>query len=676
MKHLTRSDLSNFRYLSQGLASPNRRYLAYKLSRVDVEKNSYPSHLRVWDSETQRDLKMTSEAIGSTYTWLDDEHLLFVANREEGSAESKKTQVYCLSLHGGEAEHWATIDLPVIGLEVVDQNRLLLQVAMNGDELKAKEAQDEALEKKLEEEAKDECVVIEEAPFWSDGGSYTAGSWAGLYLYTHADGSVERLTSLDERVYLADVKRNGKGEVTDFLALAFPIHVYFKFYSKLYQYELATRTQTQVLAPEPYLSQDCFMMHSAHYLNEGLFVVANNQSKYGLNQNNSFYRYQNGQWSLIREDGHLGDSVGADVSLGGGAILSLSEDKQFVDYICTEGTSSRLYRVELKSGEKQVLQTEVGAVRSMERLRDGLYFVGLRGLKAEELYRLEADGRETQLTQHNAWLNEYERSTPKSLFFEYKGERQEGFVLVPINSDEAKAPALLCIHGGPKTVYGQILHHEMQMLVAQGYYVFYTNPRGSDGYGDDWADIRGRYGEIDYEQLMAFTDAVLEAYPSIDAKRLGVMGGSYGGFMTNWITSHTTRFSAACTQRSISNWFSMYGLSDIGYFFTQDQTAANPWDNPEKLWAQSPLNYVRAVKTPTLIIHSDADYRCPLAEGQQWLTALKLNRVEARLVVFRGANHNLSRTGKPKQRLRRLSEIESWFARHLGACPVEKQVVE
>ena len=160
------------------------------------------------------------------------------------------------------------------------------------------------------------------------------------------------------------------------------------------------------------------------------------------------------------------------------------------------------------------------------------------------------------------------------------------------------------------------------------------------------------------------TKYVLEKYP-IDKARIGVTGGSYGGYMTNWIIGHTDRFKCAASQRSISNWISKFGTTDIGYYFNADQNQATPWINHDKLWWHSPLKYADKAKTPTLFIHSEEDYRCWLAEGLQMFTALKYHGVEARLCMFRGENHELSRSGKPKHRIRRLTEITNWFEKYL-----------
>jgi len=139
-------------------------------------------------------------------------------------------------------------------------------------------------------------------------------------------------------------------------------------------------------------------------------------------------------------------------------------------------------------------------------------------------------------------------------------------------------------------------------VLFRSYFVFFTNPLGSDGRGNEFADITGKHGGIDFECCMALTDEVLKRYPQVDEKHLGVMGGSYGGFMTNWVIGNTTRFAAACSQRSISNWVSKCMTTDIGYYFNMDQIKADPWNSQEKMWQHSPLKYANMAKTPTLFI--------------------------------------------------------------------------
>ena len=164
---------------------------------------------------------------------------------------------------------------------------------------------------------------------------------------------------------------------------------------------------------------------------------------------------------------------------------------------------------------------------------------------------------------------------------------------------------------------------------------------------------------------MDFTDFVLDHEPDIDRDRVGVTGGSYGGFMTNWIIGHTDRFKAAASQRSIANWISFEYMSDIGHTFPKDNQAVFACEDVDKLWFHSPIKYIENCKTPTLFVHSDADYRCNVAEGMQMFAALKILGVESRMCVIKGENHELSRSGRPRNRIVRMREILSWMDQHL-----------
>ena len=214
-------------------------------------------------------------------------------------------------------------------------------------------------------------------------------------------------------------------------------------------------------------------------------------------------------------------------------------------------------------------------------------------------------------------------------------------------------------------MYGKTFFYEMQLLAAQGYGVLYVNPRGSHGYSQSFVDgVRGNDGGGDYEDIMAGLDHALASYDWIDDNRLGVTGGSYGGFMTNWIVGHTNRFKAAVTQRSISNWISFFGVSDIGYYFSEWQHFAD-MKSVDKLWEFSPLKYAENVETPLLILHSEKDFRCPIEQAEQFYITLKSLGKEVGFVRFPESDHNLSRTGLPNLRIARLTQIVEWFKKYL-----------
>ncbi|CAN5254643.1 S9 family peptidase [soil metagenome] len=235
-----------------------------------------------------------------------------------------------------------------------------------------------------------------------------------------------------------------------------------------------------------------------------------------------------------------------------------------------------------------------------------------------------------------------------------------GWVLEP--DAEGPHPALLMIHGGPFTQYGSAVFDEAQVLVDAGYLVLMCNPRGAAGYGEDHARaILGAMGTVDLTDVLAFVNGAIEAMPSIDPERLGILGGSYGGYLTAWTIAHDHRFVAAIVERGFLDPVLFDGTSDIGSFFGQ----AYAGTDPDLVRAQSPQAVVGQVTTPTLVIHSAEDLRCPLSQGERYFAALKRQGVPTELLIFPGENHELTRSGRPRHRLQRFEAVLEWWSRYL-----------
>ncbi len=265
-------------------------------------------------------------------------------------------------------------------------------------------------------------------------------------------------------------------------------------------------------------------------------------------------------------------------------------------------------------------------------------------------------------------LMELNLSKPESFIFQSPdGLEIEGWMMKPIDFEPSKKyPAVLEIHGGPAVTYGMAFFHEFQVLASKGYGVFYCNPRGSLGYGEWFAQqVIEDQGGMDYQDIMALRN-VMDGVGWVDTSKVGVTGGSYGGFMTNWIVGHTDKFAAAVTQRSISNWYTKYGTSDIGFYGNKKGMGNRDlWDSEGWLMERSPIRYVPNVKTPILILHSEQDYRCPMEQAEQWYVALKRLGKTVEFVRFQGENHELSRSGKPWNRKERLAHMLRWFDQYL-----------
>jgi dipeptidyl aminopeptidase/acylaminoacyl peptidase len=294
----------------------------------------------------------------------------------------------------------------------------------------------------------------------------------------------------------------------------------------------------------------------------------------------------------------------------------------------------------------------------------------------DDLYVANLDGKgERQLTHLNTalWAQLDLQPVERLEYRSSDGWPVEGFFVKPVGWQTGKKyPMVLVIHGGPEGMFGVDWYHEFQVYAAKGYAVFFCNPRGSTGYGEKFE--RGEinnWGVMDYQDVMAGVDAALKQYPWLDADKLGVTGGSYGGYLTNWIVSHTNRFKAAVALRSVSNFISDEGTRD-GAYGHEEYFNGILFDDFDQYWAASPLKYARNVKTPTLVLHSDFDFRVPIEQGEQWFRALQHYGVPSELVLFPRENHNLTRTGEPKHLVESLNWQLYWFDRYLNANSAAK----
>ena len=348
-------------------------------------------------------------------------------------------------------------------------------------------------------------------------------------------------------------------------------------------------------------------------------------------------------------------------------VFSWISNREFV-FLLSEDGAVNLYKGNVDAEVQPLLQSEHN-IFGMDAYDDKVYLTISTPISPSELYVFDLNTNQlTQLTEENReYIESREIVTPESIRFDsFDEEEIHGWFMKPAGfKKQEKYPLVVNIHGGPHAFYAHTFFHEMQVLAGLGYAVLFTNPRGSHSYSQKFVDhVRGDYGNTDYKDIMASVDYALEVYDFIDEDKLGVTGGSYGGFMTNWIVGHTNRFKAAVTQRSISNWISFRGVSDIGYYFTDWQIQAG-LNDIEKLWHHSPLKYVDNVETPLLILHSEYDFRCPIEQAEQFYIELKYRKKTAEFVRFPDADHNLSRTGTPHLRVKRLEYMTEWFNKYL-----------
>lgn len=626
-KPVTADTLSALRLFSHPLFSPDGRYLAGIRQRADVEANCYQGGVFLYDIQSGATVQAMEGA--RDFVWTAEGTLLCTRGPKAG-----ETVIEEILPDGPGLKGRFTLPLEVKQLCAVCGGSLLLTAveALCGG-------------------AQGDYQVIDELPFWSNGRGITNGLRTRLYAFDLGTGALTRVCAEDAEVGSLSVRENRV------LYKAYPWRNLRGTYEGIYLYDVLTG-ENRCLLPAGVRRTGLIGLWA-----EREAVVASAEDHvYADGQYMDFYALDletGGMRRLAEYDDPSGEGlIASDARYGAGQTVKAAED---LCYFTTMRRGSVYLSAIHRDGRIEDIVTEEGCCDSFD-VHDG--HVAVCGFYAGLPAEIYLDGRNiTHGFDREAWrlsVPEPVRMTASD------GYEICGWVMPPAECEPGRTyPAILHIHGGPHAAFGAIFHHEMQVWANAGYFVFFANPRGSSGYGAEFADVSGRMGDIDYKNLMEFTDEVLRRYPMIDAERLGVTGASYGGYMTNWICGHTDRFRAAVAQCSIASWISIEHMSDIGYTFNKDNVSALTREDADRVWAQSPLKYAAACRTPTLFIHGDEDYRTPLAEGIQMFTALKLTGTQARLCIFHGENHGLSRNGKPKNRLLRMKEILRWMDDHL-----------
>ena len=661
MEPIKQQDLLQYKFLSGVRFCPDGSRAAFVVANSNEEENCYERRLWLYEKGGLRQL--TDLGKEGSFLWIDNHRLIFPAVRsakEKKRAEAKEefTAYYLLDVDGGEAIPYMTLPFAAQSIRMLDDGLFLVIAEVDKTQPLLYEASEEEKTKarKKKEEEKD-YEVFTELPFWFNGQGVTNGRRTLAFLVDREPMKIVPLLRSPEDLISQTV-------AGDLILLAY---IPWQIKRPITGFCLRTVNFRTGEVREP-VDNWSLMLEGMEYAGGKVLLTASEGARHGLNENAWVYTLDpvDGSIEVLRQEEYsMYSSVGSDCRLGGGRQAVGTPEGLY--HLTTREGSSVLHLLK-PDGEDLPIYTGEGAMDCFDVANGKLLCVGLYDMRLQELYTAALGGA-VGLTKLSAFNDEALKdryvAVPEPITVQSRGLEIGGWILKPKDFDPAKKyPGILDVHGGPKTVYGPVFYHEMQLWANMGYFVFFCNPKGSDGRDNAFMDIRGHYGDTDFANLMDFTDAVLARYPQIDRARLCETGGSYGGFMTNWIIGHTDRFCCAASQRSISNWLSFYGISDIGFYFAADQTDGDLYENPEKLWAQSPLKYAGNVTTPTLFIHSDEDYRCPMSEGLQMYAALVDIGVEARLCLFHGENHELSRSGKPKHRQRRLQEITDWFEQH------------
>ena len=662
-------DVYDFNYLETPTFSPSGVRVAYCVRSADRERNTYRADVWCCDWDTGKTKQLTNWGNVKFFTWADDQTILVCSLVEEEDKQAVeagelRSVVYAVDVISGKYEKAFSLACDARQLWKTADNRYLVLAWHNEMRLPAEKFAGKDREQMLLINRQEEAFeVLDEINFWWDGIGYTNKRRNRLYLFSPEEQELHPVTEPLFDVLDAAQTPDGRGVV--YAGEVFSSKRRNKHGVYYFDYTLC---ETKELLPEGKLR----INHVACW-NDSAIFAATDMKKHGQYQNPDYFiapLHPQGEGQLKKIASHdvsIWDAVVTDAKYAGAGLCFKAEGDSLY-FLTTERRDTRIKCLDRDGCLRDTVAKE-GAVNSFDICGTRVAYVGMLRDSLQELFLKDTEtGADRVVTEVNraymdthvvAEREQFTMTTPD-------GTELDGYVLKPVGYVEGKQyPAILDIHGGPPGAYGTVFVHEMQCWAAKGYFVFYTNPRGGDGRGDDFLDIRGKWGDIDYADLMAFTDEVLRRYPMIDVHRLGVTGGSYGGYMTNWIIGHTDRFAAAASQRCVANLTSMVGHSCAGYTFCMEQADADLWEDIEAYWNKSPLRYAKQVKTPTLFIHSEQDMDCFMSEGLQMFTALKIMGTEARLCLFKGESHGLSRTGRPFQRVRRLNEITGWFDRHL-----------
>ncbi|MBQ6655313.1 MAG: S9 family peptidase [Erysipelotrichaceae bacterium] len=635
MKTIDLELMKDYRYLSNLFSADGKLY--YTETLADLKENDYQQRLHALETDgTDSVVYGPRKRVGSFE--LDGRLCL----KKDGEGELTET-VYS-RLEEGEEKEFLRLPLSAGELKILSDRYFLTEAETDRrcpEYYRLSEEERKAFHGSLK--AEEDYLVLDEYPFNYNGVGFINGKRNSVFLIDRHSGETVRITP--ETMDVEDVQIAG-GKV---YLLANDYESMKKMFASVYCYDPQSgRLQ------ELYHNEDAFL-RSIHLAGGKLFAEGALDT---CISGHSFYEVKDGSLKLAcKSEWMFYNSIGSDCRYGKTHGRISRDDKVYLITVDNERSIVVCF-----DGEKLTNVTDgEGSVDDLAFVGDRLYVIAMKNMKLQEVYEAPCF---RQLTAVNEEVLKDRYVAVPERFSCFNVDEIVGYALKPFGYDPNKTyPAILDIHGGPKTAYGEVFYHEMQLWASRGYFVLFCNPHCSDGRGDDFANYVRHYGVTDYYDIMAFVDKALELYP-IDPQRLAVTGGSYGGYMTNWIITHTDRFKAAASQRSISNRVADFYYSDYAYDTTYEHGI--PLDDKalEMFWDRSPLKYVDNAVTPTLFIQSTEDYRCPFPEALQLFSALKWKGVETRICGFKGENHELSRSGKPLHRLRRLKEITDWLISH------------
>ncbi|HSM26047.1 MAG TPA: S9 family peptidase [Anaerolineaceae bacterium] len=658
------SDLYRMKQILDASISPDGKLVIASVQRVQEKDQKKFSNIYLFDSDSgESKIFTTGDQSDLNPKWSPDgKTISFISNREN----EKQPQIYLISIEGGEAQKLTNFEGECLDYSWSPDGNMIIC------EFRRKDT--EALEKEKNEDKKKLGIVsrqITRVFYRLDGYGWYPEDRRHIWKINTKTGEMEQLTNhpiFDD----FDAFWSPDGKEFGYFSNQAPDPDLQPDHIDLFIFNLETGISTKLNTPVgpkgngsfspdgKWISYIAQIGEGEGWRNQNLWVIHKEGNTPAKNLTEKYDLHVNGNT--------LNDN-------GPAPLISpiWSTDGKWIYFQNAKHGNTSLMKINVDTEELLPVINNTGVVGKPEfdHLQTKLMYIfgQPQSLPAIFIKPMDKPNTFNQLTHFNVdWFSDLDLGELEEIWF--KGSDQndlQGWIIKPPGFDPTKKyPSILEIHGGPITQYGNFFMHEFYYLAAKGFVVYFCNPRGGTGYGEDHTKsiYDGKWGTKDFEDLMCWADHI-EKQSYIDPKRMGVTGGSYGGYMTLWIIGHTNRFQAAVAQRCVSNLISMWGSSDFNWSFQQIFGDQPPYDNIDTLWENSPMKHIGRAKTPTLIIHSEQDLRCPLEQGQQAFTALKKLGVETKFVIFPDESHGLSRGGRTDRRIVRLNEISGWFDKYL-----------